>query len=140
MELQPVSVVEAVVSEVQRERREMLETYEAPHNLPVVQFARLAGKSGDQINREIKAGRLLTLHMGNRGQRIPDWQLDPLKQRLVHAVLARSDSVDSWRLYRLLLRSRGSPEGRSAIEGVSLANFHEVVQMISGDFDRDRLQ
>ncbi|WAG81546.1 integrase arm-type DNA-binding domain-containing protein [Metapseudomonas furukawaii] len=135
---EPIPVTEAVVSEVQRERLEMLETYEAPHNLPVVQFARLAGKSRDQINREIKAGKLLTLSMGNRGQRIPDWQLDPLKQRLVHAVLMRPEGVDSWRLYPLLLQSRGPLGGRSALEGVSLANFHEVVQMISGDLARDR--
>ncbi|MCY1550863.1 hypothetical protein D9M68_871480 [compost metagenome] len=125
-------MAEAVVSEVQRERMELLEIYEAPHNLPVVQFARLAGKSRDQINREIKAGKLLTLSMGNRGQRIPDWQLDPLKQKLVQAVLMRLEGVDSWWLYQLLLQPRGSMGGRSAIEGVTLANLHETVQMVSG--------
>ncbi|MDT4805848.1 Arm DNA-binding domain protein [compost metagenome] len=132
IQLEPVSVAEAVVSEVQRERMELLEIYEAPHNLPVVQFARLAGKSRDQINREIKAGKLLTLSMGNRGQRIPDWQLDPLKQKLVQAVLMRLEGVDSWWLYQLLLQPRGSMGGRSAIEGVTLANLHETVQMVSG--------
>lgn len=45
------------------------------------------GKSRDQINRENKAGKLLTLSMGSRGQRIPEWQLDPLKNELVQAVL-----------------------------------------------------
>lgn len=92
---EPTPVAEAVVSDVQRERMELLEIYEAPHNLPEVKFARLAGKSRDQINREIKAGKLLTLSMGNRGQRVPDWQLDPLKQRLVHAVLMRPEGVES---------------------------------------------
>ncbi|MDT4852116.1 hypothetical protein FQZ97_863360 [compost metagenome] len=135
---EPIPMAEAVVSEVQRERMELLETYESPHNLPVVQFARLAGKSRDQINREIKAGKLLTLSMGTRGQRIPDWQLDPLKQGLVQAVLMRAEVVDSWRLYELLLQPRGSLEGRSAIESVSLANIHEVVQMVSSDLARDR--
>lgn len=135
---EPMPVVEAVVSEVQRERMEMLETYEAPHNLSVVQFARLAGKSRDQINREIKAGKLLALSVGNRGQRIPDWQLDPLKQRLVHAVLVRSEGVDSWQLHQMLLQPRVSLDGRAAIEGVSLANLHEVVQMVSSDLARDR--
>lgn len=138
MQPEPIPVAEAVVSEVQRERMAMLETYEAPHNLPVIQFARLAGKSRDQINREIKAGKLLTLSMGNRGQRIPDWQLDPLKQRLVRAVLMRSEGVDSWRIHQLLLQPRGSLGGRSAIEGVSLANLHELVQMVSSDLARDR--
>ncbi|MNF43923.1 hypothetical protein D3C84_250250 [compost metagenome] len=103
----------------------------------MIQFARLAGKSWDQINREIKVGKLLTSSMGNRGQRIPDWQLDPLKQRLAHAELTRSKCVDSWRLYQLLLQPRDSLGGRSAIEGVSLANLHEVVQMIGGDLARD---
>lgn len=68
----------------------MLKTYEALLNLSVVQFAKLAGKSRDQINREIKAGKLLALSVGNRGQRIPDWQLDPVKGRLVQAVLQQA--------------------------------------------------
>ncbi|WP_137822539.1 integrase arm-type DNA-binding domain-containing protein [Pseudomonas sp. D(2018)] len=135
---EPTPVEEAIVSDVQRERMAMLATYEAPHNLPVDQFARLAGKSRDQINRQIKAGKLLALSMGNRGQRIPDWQLDPLKQRMVQAVLMGSESVDSWSLYQLLMQPRGSLGGRSAIEGVSLANLHEIVQMISGDLAWDR--
>lgn len=76
----------------------MLKTYEALLNLSVVQFAKLAGKSRDQINREIKAGKLLALSVGNRGQRIPDWQLDPVKGRLVQAVLQQARGGDSWRL------------------------------------------
>ena len=52
-------------------------------HLPLLVFARLAGKSQDQINRDIKARRLLSLSLGNRGQRIPDWQLDPLRHKLV---------------------------------------------------------
>ncbi len=39
------------VSEFQRERAEMLAIYEAPTNLTVPAFAKLAGKSRDQINR-----------------------------------------------------------------------------------------
>ena len=66
------------VSDIQRERAEMLATYEASSNLSLLVFARLAGKSRDQINRDIKARRLLSLSLGNRGQRNPDWQLDPL--------------------------------------------------------------
>ena len=83
------------VSEIQRERAEMLATFEASSNLPLLVFARLAGKSRDQINRDIKARRLLSLSLGNRGQRIPDWQLDPLRHKLVLTVLTRSPDVDA---------------------------------------------
>ncbi|MCK2094537.1 tyrosine-type recombinase/integrase [Thauera aromatica] len=127
------SPAEVVVSDFQRERMDMLETYEAPHNLPVTQFARLAGKSRDQINREIKAGKLLTLSMGNRGQRIPEWQLDPLKSKLVQAVLQQVKDVDSWQLYRSLLQSREALSGQSAIDVISLTNLHEVARMVGGD-------
>ncbi|MFJ5483588.1 tyrosine-type recombinase/integrase [Pectobacterium actinidiae] len=125
----PEPVVEVVVSDLQRERMGMLATYEAPHNLPVVQFAKLAGKSKDQVNREIKAGKLLTINLGNRGQRIPEWQLDPLKQRLVESVMKRTMGTDSWQLYRELLQPRESLGG-SAIEMVSTANLHEVTELL----------
>lgn len=58
------------MSEIQSERAEMLATFEASSNLPLLVFARLAGKSRDQINRDIKARRLLSLSLGNRGQRM----------------------------------------------------------------------
>ncbi|WP_339532292.1 site-specific integrase [Pseudomonas mucidolens] len=67
------------MSDIQSERAETLATFEASSNLPLLVFARLAGKPRDQINRDIKARRLLSLSLGNRGQRIPDWQLDPLR-------------------------------------------------------------
>jgi hypothetical protein len=70
-EANPISVV--TMSKAQSERMEMLQIYESPYNLPVPRFAKLAGKSRDQIHREIWAGKLLTLKIGNRGQRIPDW-------------------------------------------------------------------
>jgi integrase len=97
---EPESTVEENISDLQRARMDMLATYEASHNLPVVQFARLAGKSRDQINREIKAGKLLTISMGNRGQRIPEWQLDPLKHKLAQVLMNRCPHADSWDLYR----------------------------------------
>lgn len=129
--------VEVAVSEFQRERREMLEIYEASSNLPVVQFAKLAGKSRDQINREIKAGKLLTLSMGNRGQRIPDWQLDPLKQELVRMVLLQVGDVDSWQLYRVLLQPRDELEGRSVIDAVTHANLRDLMLVINYSLVRE---
>src|SRR5690606_38776844 len=66
-------------SDTYRERMKLLETFESPHNLRVVEFAKLVGKSRRWISYEIQARNLLALSMGNRGQRVPDWHLDPLK-------------------------------------------------------------
>ena len=59
------------MSAIQREREEMLAIYESPNNLPVPLFGKLAGKSKDQINRELKAGKLLSISLGNRGSVFP---------------------------------------------------------------------
>ncbi|CAI2527802.1 Putative prophage CPS-53 integrase [Serratia ficaria] len=127
--------VEEVVSELRRERMEMLAAYEAPHNLPVVQFAKLAGKSKEQINREIKAGKLLTITLGNRGQRVPEWQLEPFKQRLVLAVMKKAAGIDSWGIYRELSQARQSLDGRSMIETVSNGNLDELIEMVKFEGD-----
>ena len=76
-----------VPSDIQRERMELFDVFEAPHNLPVAAFAKMAGKSRRWISYEIKAGNLLALNVGNRGQRVPDWHLDPLKHELIQSVL-----------------------------------------------------
>jgi formylglycine-generating enzyme required for sulfatase activity len=48
----------------------LFDVFEAPHNLPVAAFAKMAGKSRRWISYEIKAGNLLALNVGNRGQRV----------------------------------------------------------------------
>ncbi|WP_055128003.1 tyrosine-type recombinase/integrase [Pseudomonas mediterranea] len=118
------------VSAIQRERAEMLAIYEAAGNLPLLVFAKLAGKSRDQINRDIKARRLLSLSLGNRGQRIPDWQLDPLRHKLVLAALARFPDVDAWRLYRTLCEPHERLKGRSPIDVLTLENFDVTARII----------
>lgn len=124
---------EEVLSDLQRKRMEMLLAYEAPHNLPVVQFARLAGKSRDQINREIKSRKLLTLSLGNRGQRVPEWQLESTKSLLVQAIMKWCPDVDSWHLYEVLQQPRKSLQERSLIETVSESNFDEHLDMVVSD-------
>ena len=118
------------MSEIQRQRAEMLATYEASSNLPLLVFARLAGKSRDQVNRDIKARRLLSLSLGNRGQRIPDWQLDPLRHKLVLTVLKRFPDVDAWRLYRTLCESHKRLKGRPPIDALTTDNFNEVARIV----------
>src|SRR5690606_5913004 len=56
--------VRAPLSDVQRERVELLEVFESPHNLPVAAYAKLAGKSRRWISYEVKAGNLLALNVG----------------------------------------------------------------------------
>ena len=64
--------MEEPLSDIQRQRMELVDVFEAPHNLPVAEYAKMAGKSRRWISYEIKAGNLLALNLGNRGQRVPD--------------------------------------------------------------------
>lgn len=52
------------MNDLQRERMEMLTAYEAPQNLPVIQFTKLAGKSKNQVNLEMEVGKLLAISLG----------------------------------------------------------------------------
>ncbi|HCE6648061.1 TPA: integrase arm-type DNA-binding domain-containing protein, partial [Pseudomonas aeruginosa] len=83
----PRAAQEEALSDVQRQRMALVDLFEAPHNLPVAEFAKLAGKSRRWISYEVKAGNLLALNIGNRGQRVPDWHLDPAKHALIQALL-----------------------------------------------------
>ncbi|MCU7376633.1 tyrosine-type recombinase/integrase [Paucibacter sp. O1-1] len=119
------------LSEVQRERLQVLETFEAPHNLSVADYAKLAGKSRRWITYEVQAGNLLAIHMGNRGQRVPDWQLDPLKRRLVQSVLKQMPrGIDTWNIYHALLHGYDELGGRPAIEAVRPANVHVATRLV----------
>lgn len=121
---------EPQVSDIQRQRAEMLATYEASSSLPLLVFAKLAGKSRDQINRDIKARHLLSLSLGNRGQRIPDWQLDPLRHKLVLAALARFPDVDGWRLYGALCKPHERLKGRAPIDVLTKENFDVTARIV----------
>ncbi|RTB44157.1 tyrosine-type recombinase/integrase [Pseudomonas aeruginosa] len=119
-----------VISDLQRERLDMLKTYEAPSSLPVPLFAKLAGKSKDQINRELKAGKLLSISMGNRGQRIPEWQLDPLRQQLVQRVLKEAQDVDAWQVYRVLSQPHDSLDGIAPVDMVTMKNMQHTASTV----------
>jgi len=90
----PQPAVPTPLSDVQRERMELIEVFESPHNLLVAAYAKMAGKSRRWISYEIKAGNLLALNVGNRGQRVPDWHLDPNKHALIQAVMKLRDEVE----------------------------------------------
>ncbi|HRP94941.1 MAG TPA: tyrosine-type recombinase/integrase [Rhodocyclaceae bacterium] len=121
-----------VLTDIQRERALTLATFESPHNLPLPAFAKLVGKSRHQINRDIQARRLLSLAMGNRGQRIPDWQLDPVRQDFTRAVLARVGDLDSWMLYRALCAPVDALGGLSPLEAVVAGAAREAMHAVLG--------
>jgi len=83
-------------TDAQRERLERLEIFNAPDNLSVVDFAEAIGKSRQSVNYDVRAGKLLALTLGNLGRRIPDWHLDPLKDRFIQAVLTHAWDMDCW--------------------------------------------
>lgn len=126
----PAAPEEPVLTPIQRERVAVLEAYEAAHNLPVITFAKLAGKSRDQINRDIKARRLLSLSLGNRGHRIPDWQLDQLRYKLTQAVLTHAPEADEWMIYQALSQPHEKLGGRLLIEAVTPATLVKISESL----------
>ena len=127
----PRSAMEQPLSDIQRERMELVDVFESPHNLPVVGFAKMAGKARRWISYEIRAGNLLALQVGNRGQRVPDWHLDPLKHELIQAVLKLTRGADPWQIYNALLLSRPALRGRSALQSVTATNLDKLVLAVS---------
>ncbi|MDV6320811.1 integrase, partial [Chromohalobacter sp. HP20-39] len=129
-----VHVPEPEVSAIQREREEMLAIYESPNILPVPLLGKLAGKSKDQINRELKAGKLLAISLGNRGQRVPDWQLVPLKHRLAQVLMNQCPHADSWGLYRMLTQPHPDLGDRAAFDAVTPTKVTAFLRFIMGEY------
>jgi hypothetical protein len=113
------------------DQREKLEIYNSPHNLPAGVFAKLSGRSRRWISYEIKAKKVLALAFGNLGQRIPDWQLDPIKHMLVRKVLNDFPEADAWKLYKALTSSEVALDGQSAVGVVTAATIDEVFAVLS---------
>ena len=118
-------------TEIQRGRAAVLEAFDQPHNLPLPDFARLANKSRQQIYKDIEARRLLALNVGPRGRRLPDWQLDPVKQQLTQIVLQAAPEVDTWTLYRALSEPLEGLAGRSPVEAVTADSIDAVAKAVS---------
>ncbi|MFC4623280.1 tyrosine-type recombinase/integrase [Comamonas nitrativorans] len=106
--------------------------YECPDNLPLSIFAALAQKSEEQILRDIHAGRLLALHLSDRGYRIPDWQLNPTQYLLTLVVLTHAEGADAWAVYRSLSTPTARLSGHSPLEIVTAGTILEVGGMVCG--------
>ncbi len=118
--------------DIQRGRSAMLRLFEQPQNLPLPEFARLAYKSRQQIYKDLaaKPRRLLALSVGPRRQRLPDWQLDPLRLRLTQEVLKGAADIDAWTVFHALSEPLDSLGDRSPVEAVSPGNLDAVVKAV----------
>lgn len=119
-----------VPTDQHRERMQLLEKFEAPHNLVVADYAKMAGKSRRWISHEVREGKLLALTMGNKGQRIPVWHLDPVKHKLINMVMRNEPGRDGWQIYDALLAPQEELKGRSAIDAVSYRNMKTMLHLI----------
>ena len=117
-------------TDIQRGRATLLEAFDQPHNLPLPEFAGLANKSRQQIYKDIDAGRLLALNVGPRGQKLPDWQLDPVKQQLTQAVLQEVEGIDNWTLYRALSEPLEGLGGRAPVDAVTTGSIDDVARAV----------
>lgn len=117
-------------TDIQRGRAVRLNLFNQPHNLPLAEFARLANKSRQQIYKDIEARRLLALNVGPRGQKLPDWQLDGVKQALTQAVLEMGEGVDNWTVYRALSEPLEGLGGRTPVEAVTTGLLEDVVNAV----------
>lgn len=119
------------LSELQRERLKVLEVFEGPDNLVVADYARLAGKSRRWITYEIQAGNLLSIQLGNKGQRVPVWQLEPLKRELVQTVLKQLPrGVDTWDIYHALQRPLEALGGCWPLDAVTPDKVKEIARLV----------
>lgn len=113
-------------TDIQRGRAILLEAFNRPQNLTPPAFATLADKSRQQIYKDIRARRLLALSVGPRGQKLPDWQLDPVKQQLTQAVLQKTEGIDSWTVYRALSDPLESLGGHSPVDAVTNSSIEDI--------------
>jgi hypothetical protein len=119
------------MSDLQREHLKLLEIFEGPDNLVVADYAKLAGKSRRWITYEIQAGNLLAIQLGNKGQRVPTWQLDPLKRQLIQAILRKTPrGVDAWDIYHALQRPHETLGNRAPIDSVTHENLVMVASVV----------
>lgn len=115
-------------TDLQRGRSEMLRVFQQPQNLPLAQFAQLAHKSRQQIYKDlsVQPRRLLALSVGPRKQRLPEWQLDPLRLHLTQQVLKHAADLDPWTLFHALSDPMEAFNGRAAIEVVTAGNVEAI--------------
>lgn len=125
------------LSDLLRERLEILETFEHSDNLVVAEYAKLVGKSRRWITYEIQAGKLLAIQFGNKGQRVPVWQIDPLQRQLVQKVLRRTPrGMDTWNIYHALQTVYADLDERTPLDAVTGENIELLADLVLGHCSR----
>lgn len=62
----------------------------------------------------------------------PDWQLDPIKHKLIHAILKQVPrSINTWHIYHALLRPYDALGKLPAIEAVGPTNLHLAARLVA---------
>ena len=69
-------------------------------------------------------------------QRVPDWQLVPLKHKLAQVLMNQCPHADSWDLYRMLTQPHPDLGDRAAIDAVTPTNVPAIIRVIMGDYQR----
>ena len=115
---------------IQRGRAVQVDEFERPHNLSIPEFARLAGKSRQQIYKDLAARRLLAITLGARRQRLPDWQLQAPALELTRAVVAAAPGVDAWTLYLVLGEPHAALQGRSPVAAVTPGSVERIAGLV----------
>jgi integrase len=110
------------MSDLQREHLKLLDIFEGPDNLVVADYAKLVGKSRRWITYEIQAGNLLSIQLGNKGQRVPVWQQCILRQT--------PRGVDTWEIYHALQRPHESLGNLSPLDAVTHGNMATAVRVV----------
>lgn len=127
-------------SKAHLERINLIEMYESPHNIKVIDFAKLVGKSRRMVSYDICDGKVLALSMGNRGLRVPDWHLDPLKNGLIASILQKSRGIDAWTVYLALVKPLLAFSGHSAIEAVTPRNLDAIKAAVTAELRAQRCE
>lgn len=117
-------------SDVQRGRKAMLAEFNQPGNLPIQRFALLAGKSRQQIYKDIADRKLLAIDVGARGKRLPEWQLQDAPRALTQAVLRLAPTVDEWTLYGALSERGAIFPGAAAVARVTPASVEKTAARV----------
>lgn len=126
---------EPSATDLKRGRALMLKVFRQPHNLPDTEFAELAGKSRQQIYKDIEKRRLLALTIGTRGQRIPDWQLDETRKELTRKLMEKASDADEWTLYYALSEPSDALSSKVPVEIVSAGNIGKVLATLLAQLD-----
>lgn len=133
MELTAKQAWEPSETDLQRGRVQLLKEFNVPNNLPLARFAKLANKSRQQIYKDVAAKRLLSLNVGARGQRIPDWQLNADALSLTQRILEKAKEIDEWTLFHAMSSPMDALHGKSAVEFANKSNLDKVVSTVLND-------